>query len=615
MAELNTEKLAEDIVRGVGGKDNVKSVTHCMTRLRFTLKDESKADQEGLKKLKGVIGVVSAGGQFMVILGKNLLPVFEAVVKKYHFDQGAPVEENLDAPKEKLTFKSALNTAIGYVCAAVTPMLPGLIAGGMLKVVLLLITLVSSSFASTTTYTLLSGVADAAFYFMPIFVAYGAATKLGSTPIYSMVAAASLLHANYTNLVAAGDAVTMLGIPVKLVSYGSSLLPALLIALLAHYVEKGLNKIVPGIFKSVLVGMGTIAITMIFGFTILGPLGSIVGVWLSNIFVFLGSHAAPLAIGLLSACLPFLVMCGMHTALVPFMTQAISDPGYDAIFRPSFILHNMAEGGACIGVGLRTKDKEMRAEAFSIAFGCIVAGVTEPAIYGINLPKKKPMYGVMAGGAAGGILAGFLGVKAYTMGYSTILALPIFEDTILAMLAAVVVAIVVSAAVTFICYREENTEAEEKAEIAPVADDVLTAPADGEMIDISTVNDPVFAGGMMGEGVAFRLNSDVIGAPCNGKIVMIAKTGHAVGVERADGVQVLIHIGIDTVKENGNGFKVLVKDGDTVKAGQPLIEADRQTLAAKGYDMTTMMIVTEANGKEIHFSDYASYHRGDIVTK
>jgi glucose-specific phosphotransferase system IIA component len=308
-------------------------------------------------------------------------------------------------------------------------------------------------------------------------------------------------------------------------------------------------------------------------------------------------------------------MCGMHTALVPFMTQAISDPGYDAIFRPSFILHNMSEGGACIGVALRTKDKEMRAEAFSIAFGCIVAGVTEPAIYGINLPKKKPMIGVMCGGAAGGILAGLLGVKAYTMGYSTILALPIFEDTILAMLAAVVVSIVVSAVVTFICYREENTAAEEAEEIAPVSDDVLTAPADGEMIDISTVNDPVFAGGMMGEGVAFKLNSDVIGSPCNGKIVMIAQTGHAIGVERADGVQVLLHIGIDTVKENGKGFKVLVHDGDSVKAGQPLIEADRQGLSAKGYDMTTMMIITEANGKTFQFNDYASYHRGDIVAK
>lgn len=615
MAKFNAEKLADDIIKNIGGAENVNTVTHCITRLRFTLKDESKTDSEEIKKQKGVIGVVSAGGQFMVILGKNLLPVYEAVVKKYGFTEAAVVKENPDAPKEKLTFRSILNNAVGFVCTSMTPMIPGLIAGGMLKVFLLLITLAIPSFASTTTYTLLSGVADAAFFFMPIFVAYGAATKLGSTPIYAMVAAASLLHSNYTNLVAAGDPVTMFGIPVKLISYGSSLLPALLIAILAHYVEKGLNKIVPGIFKSILVGMGTIAITMIFGFTILGPLGYVLGVWLSNVFVFLGNYAAPIAIGLLAACLPYLVMCGMHSALVPFMTQAISDPGYDSIFRPAFMLHNMAEGGACIGVGLKTKNKEMRAEAFSIAFGCIVAGISEPAIYGINLPRKTPMYGVMAGGAAGGIVAGLLGVRAYAMGYSTILALPIFEDTILAMFAAIIVDISVAAAVAFLTCKNENMNTDEPTEIAPVSDDVLTAPADGEMIELSTVNDPAFSSGMMGKGVAFRLESDIIGAPCNGKILMIAQTGHAVGIERTDGVEILLHIGIDTVKENGNGFKVLVNEGDTVRAGQPLIEADRKALSTKGYDMTTMMIITDANDKDISFREYDTYHRGDVVTK
>lgn len=459
--KMNHRQAALDIVRLVGGPENVQALGHCMTRLRFVLKDEGKADGEAIKKIGGVLGVVSSGGQFMVILGQNLLPVFEAAQKEFHFTAGDVGNEAKE--KQPLTLKSAGSAVLGYVSASVAPMITGLVAGGMLKVVLLLLTTALPSFDGTQSYLLLSAVADAAFFFMPIFVAYGAATKLGGTPIYSMISAAALLHGNYTAMVAAGEAVHLLGIPVRLVSYSSSLLPALLIALLAYWVEKGLNKIVPGIFKSLLVGLGTIFVTMIFGYTVLGPLGSFIGTYISMIFVFLGGHVGFIAMGALAACLPWLVMCGMHTALVPFMTQAISDPGYDPVFRPAFILHNMAEGGACIGVGLRTKNTELRAEAFSIGFGCIVAGVTEPAVYGINLRLRKPMFGVMAGGAVGGIVAGLMGARAYVMGYSTVLALPIFQDTMLAMAVGIVVAILVAAAVTFILGFEDDVPAEDPA--------------------------------------------------------------------------------------------------------------------------------------------------------
>jgi len=237
---------------------------------------------------------------------------------------------------------------------------------------------------------------------------------------------------------------------VRLVKYQQQLLPALLIALACFYIEKLLNKIVPGIFKSIFVGMGTMGLSMVLGFTILGPLGNYIGSAISGVFVWMGGNIGFLAVGVLSACLPWLVMTGMHHAISPFMAQSIADPGYDPIFRPSFILHNMAEGGACLGVGLRTKDPEFRSECLSLAFGCIVAGVTEPTIYGINLKLKRPMYGVMAGGAVGGIVTGLLGARAYTMGYSTIMALPIFEDTFIAMLIGIIVTIVVAAIVSFV---------------------------------------------------------------------------------------------------------------------------------------------------------------------
>lgn len=599
--KMDHRQAALDIVRLVGGPENVQALGHCMTRLRFVLKDEGKADAEAIKKIGGVLGVVSSGGQFMVILGQNLLPVFEAAQKEFSFAGGDNGGNADGGAKEKqpLTLKSAGSAVLGYVSASVAPMITGLVAGGMLKVVLLLITTAFPAFSGTQSHLLLSAIADAAFFFMPIFVAYGAANKLGGTPIYSMICAGALLHSNYTAMVAAGEAVHLLGIPVRLVSYTSSLLPALLIALLAYWVEKGLNKIVPGIFKSLLVGLGTIFVTMIFGYTVLGPLGSFIGEYISMIFVFLGGHIGFVAMGALAACLPWLVMCGMHMALVPFMTQAIADPGYDPVFRPAFILHNMAEGGACLGVGLRTKNKELRAEAFSIGFGCIVAGVTEPAIYGINLRLRKPMFGVMAGGAAGGIVAGLMGARAYVMGYSTILALPIFENTMLAMAVGIVVAIVAAAAVTFVLgFEDDAKEAEPaiglSAAEASSGEPVVYAPVTGKVIAREEIPDETFAAGILGDGVGIEPEAGEVVAPFDGVISSTTETCHAVGISGPADMELLIHVGVNTVDMKGDGFTLHVKEGDRVKKGQKLITFDISKIKAAGHPATTVVLVTNS---------------------
>ena len=452
---MDHQSVAKQVVELSGGAKNIKTVAHCATRLRFTLVDKSAVDMDGIKKIKGVLGCIYATEQLQIILGKDVLPVYNAVLAGNHFENGGAARPAAEKTGKSLTARGAADAVIGFVAGAVAPLVPGLIGGGMLKVLLLLITYVFADFASSDTYTILSWVANAPFYFMPIFVAYGAAKKLGGTPIYAMAGAASLLTPAFSTAVAKGDALTLVGLPVRLVKYPQQLLPALLISLAAYAIERLLNKVVPGIFKSIFVGMGTMGLSMILGFTVLGPLGSYVGSAISGVFVWLGANVGPLAVGILSACLPWLVMTGMHHAISPFMAQSIANPGYDPIFRPSFILHNMAEGGACLGVGLRAKDAQFRSECFSLAFGCIVAGVTEPAIYGVNFKLKKPMFGVMAGGAVGGVVTGLLGARAYTMGYSTIMALPIFEDTVLAMLAGIVVTILVAAAVTFVLGYDE----------------------------------------------------------------------------------------------------------------------------------------------------------------
>ncbi len=490
--------------------------------------------------------------------------------------------------------RTILDTVINFIAGAVAPLVPGLIAGGMLKVFLLLIGYAVPSFAATNTNTILGWVANAPFYFMPIFVAYGAAVKLGATPIYAMAGAASLLTPAFTAAVADKTVLTLVGLPVRLVKYPQQLVPALLIALAAYYIEKFLNKVVPGIFKSILVGAGTMALSMILGFTVLGPLGSYIGSAVSGLFVFLGNTVGPIAVAVLAACLPWLVMTGMHHAISPFMAQSIANPGYDPIFRPAYTLHNMAEGGACLGVGLRTKNPEFRSEAFSLAFGCIVAGVTEPAIYGVNFRLKKPMLGVMAGGAAGGIVAGLLGARAYAMGYSTIMALPIFQDTMLAMALGIATAILVAAAVTYVLGFEEETPVQKTVNTEPAKDSKdIKAPVKGEMIDITTVNDETFAQKILGEGVAFIPEDGTVCAPCDGIVEMLAETGHAFAVTRDDELNMLVHIGIDTVAMNGEGFTALVKQGAHVKAGDPIIRADLAKIREKGYDTTVMLIVTE----------------------
>ena len=633
---MDFEKVAEELIKYSGGAGNISSVTHCMTRLRFIIKDTSKVDLKKINATKPVMGNVFKTNELQIILGQNLMPVYTAAAKLLQ-DQ-IPVEDmkaSKPEARKKLTPGEAGTAVINFVSAAVTPLVPGLIAGGMLKVFLLLITLAVPEFSKSQTYTLLSLVANMPFYFMPVFVSMGTAKKLGSTPIYAMACSAALVAPAFTEMVSAGEAVHLFGLPVMLVKYNNTMMPALLIGICAAYVEKLMNKIIPGIFKSIFVGTGTLFITYTLGVTVLGPLGDFLGAIIVNVFVFSSEHFGFIALGALTAVLPWLIMTGMHHAISPFMTQFIADPGYDGVFRPAFILHNMAEGGSCLGVALKTKNKEFKAECFSLAVGCILAGVSEPAIYGIGVKYKKPMIGVMAGGAAGGVVAGLLGAKAFFMGYSTILALPIFVNTIGAMLAGIAVTIVAAAAVTYILGIEEESDADENAdsdapkelasltaEEEPQADPSVQgektqigALIDGELIDITTVPDDMFAGKLLGDGVAFLSDADTVtvASPADGVLSAVYPTGHAFGITTASGVEMLVHIGIDTVKANGDGFTIgSFKQGEIVKKGDPIVTVDQKKLRDH-YNLSIMLIVTNPQNHEITFKAPGTVKCGESI--
>lgn len=534
-------KIAEALIELSGGAGNISSVTHCSTRLRLFIRNKSSVNLEQIKKTKPVLGTVFSGDELQIVLGKNLIPIYNEV-SKLHENSGAPASAADNTPKGPMTPKERVkdlgSRLIGFISAAVTPLIPGLVGGGMLKVFLLLITLAWPAFGETQTYDLLSMVANIPFYFMPVFVAYGAAKKLGATPLYAMTVAACLVYPNFVELLKGEDPVTILSIPVMVVSYSSTLLPALLIGACAHYVEKLLTKIIPGIIRPVFVGMCTITITFILGITILGPLGDLVGSYVVNIFLWANAHIGPLAVGLLAGCMPFLVMTGMHHAVTPFMVQAISDPGYDIMFRPAYLLHNMAEGGACLGVCLRAKNKAFRSQCFGLAVGCVVA-------------------------------------------------------------------IAVAAAVTFVLGFDESicVEEEETPVPAPAADSApaasagpveVYAPLTGKVIPREQIPDETFATGVLGDGVGIEPEIGEVVAPFGGEISSTTETFHAVGVSGPGGIELLIHVGADTVNMKGDGFTLLVKEGERVKKGQKLIAFDIEKIRAAGYPTATAVLVTNS---------------------
>ncbi|WP_308559743.1 PTS transporter subunit EIIC [uncultured Holdemania sp.] len=456
MAKIDYSALAAAIMENVGGSGNVHTVSHCVTRLRFVLKDRSMAKDAEIKQLTGVLGVVYGSGQYQVILGENLFPVFDEIVKNYEVETGDVVAENhtedLALNGKKKTIKDYFMKAIQFMSASLTPFITVLFGAGMLRVILSLASYFYPAVTSSTTYMLFNFMSQAPFYFMPILVAYGASRVLKSNPAFAITVAAALLYPDFAAMVAAGDPVTMLGLPVKLVSYSSSLLPAIFSAILLAYLEKFFYRVIPGMLRSVFAPLCVFLVGYPVTILILGPAGVVVGTWIVTGIVWLQAHVGGFAPGIIAAIHPFLVMMGVNMLMVAPMTELFTSVGYDNVFRPGWILHNIAEGGSCLAVMLKTKDKDLKSSALSAAIGAIISGVSEPALYGINLRLRTPIFGVVAGGLVGGAVAGFMGAKAFSMGYSSILGVVIFENTITAIVAGVIAAFFVSFLATFVLY-------------------------------------------------------------------------------------------------------------------------------------------------------------------
>ncbi|MET3558142.1 PTS system beta-glucosides-specific IIC component [Streptococcus rupicaprae] len=605
--------LAQTIIEKVGGEDNVNSLIHCATRLRFNLKDDDKAQTDQLKDTAGILNIVQSGGQYQIVIGPEVADVFKAIKSKANFSTG---KDSAHVDDGKRGIAKVLDTIAGMF----VPIVPVMAGAGMIKVIVSLSTMFGWLQPADTTYQFLSIFGDTIFYFMPVILAASAAKKFKTNQYLAMAVGASLISPTFVSMVAAareaGTGLDFLSLPVTLANYSSSVIPIILAVWFLSYIEPVVTKYTPAVLRIFLAPMVTLLIVMPATFLLIGPLGTWMGDGLNTVVSAMNTTLPWLVPTVIGAMTPLLVMTGMHYGVIPIGINMLATKGIDTVAGPGMMVSNIAQGGAALALVLKAKDKELKALSISTGISAIL-GITEPVLYGINLKYKRPLYAAMIGGGIAGLYLGIMGVGRFAQVPPGLLSLPSYfsadaPHVIMHAGIGCAIAFAVSFIASFVLgLPKENTSSSTPA--TTVSDDTVVATVDGELMALEHVNDPVFASKAMGDGVAVVPRSGTIVAPVNGDVMTVFPTGHAYGIVRPDGVEVLIHIGINTVELDGQGFKALVQRGQEVKAGQALAQVDLDLLKAKGYDPTTMTIITDSKGKTIPLKTSGTVYSGDIL--
>ena len=639
---MNYKELAEKILQLVGGEENITSLVHCATRLRFTLKDESKAQTDKIKKLKGVMGAVTNAGQYQIIIGNDVPHVFKAIMSMTKIE-GADNQSNKSAKKDE---RNVVAKVIDTVTGIFTPILPAITAAGMIKAVLALLIATKLLSNSSQTYQVLNFMADAGFYFLPILLANSAAKRFKVNSYLAMMIGGILLHPNFSAMISAakeaGTGIAVFGLNVPLASYGSSVLPIILAIWFMSYVEPIADKISPNAVKFFTKPLITALVVGIATLTLIGPLGYILSDKVAQGIYALENYASWLVPTVLGALSPILVMTGTHYGLVPIGINNIMTMGYDTLIGPAMMASNVAQGAAALAISIKTKDQDFK-QLSSTSGITAVCGITEPALYGVNLKTKVGLYASMIGGGLGGLFFGIFAVRRFATGSPGLLTLPVYIGgesmaNFFYACIGVAISIVVAFIVALILYKDSNDvndvkdakeetqkeatnivkEKEPAKEQTKVQDSqvVVYSPLKGQAVALQQVNDPTFGEGMVGDGMAIIPSEGKLVSPVNGTVNMVFETKHAVAITSEEGVEILMHIGLDTVRLGGKYFTAHVQSGDQVKVGMPLVDFDVEAIKKEGYDCITPVIVTNTNkySKVIGISDQA-VTRGDEVIK
>lgn len=612
MANKNYDELAKQIVANVGGAENVISLVHCATRLRFRVADSSKVNKEKLKQTEHVITVVEAGGQIQVVIGNAVGDVYNTIIRVTDVKSGDEGGNDTEVKDKNL-----INLFMSTVSGIFAPTLGAMAGAGLLKGLLILCTTMGWLSKDMGTYRILFAAADGIFTFLPLFLAYTSAKKFNADLFVSVGIASALVYPNLTAAFSAKEALTFLGIPVVLVSYTSSVIPIILSVYVLSKLEKGLKKILPGIIRNIFTPLISLAVMVPATFLVIGPIADYAGKALAGGYMTIVSVNPIIAGFVLGLIWPAAVMFGLHWGFVPIVINNITQYGRDTLFTITGP-NNFAQAGATLGVFLKTKDKKVKDIAGPAAISAVLAGITEPAIYGITLKYKKPFFiGAFFSGIAGAITAAVGAGAPALLGTSLLTLTGYIGVGFTGFCVACAIAYIGSAICTYLFGFDDSMLLDDNKTTAAavteeVHDEFIKSPVGGSLIALSEVPDEVFASGTLGQGVAVIPDSGTIFAPCSGKV--ITAYPHAVGIRTNLGAEVFVHIGIDTVKLGGKYFELQVKDGDEVKDGDVLIKADMESLKAEGYNVTTMVLVTNSRDyEEIVPSTSKHATAGDIV--
>lgn len=595
---MDYQAIAKEILKDVGGKDNIVDVTHCYTRLRFVLKDTKQANKEALLQTEGVISVVESGGQYQVVLGNKVAHVYNAL---------EPLLAQQLTTKTSTKEKNSLgNRILNTVAAIFTPVVPAIAASGMLKGILAIAVMVANNFYQVdlkplNTYIILSAASDALFYFMPVILGYSAAKVFKTNEYIAMVIGATLCYPTIVSLMTEESAVTLFGLHVTKANYVSTVIPIILAIFILAYVQRFLEKVIPEVLKIIMVP--TLSLLLMIPATLLlfGPIGIYLGDGVNWLYYYIMNFSPILLGGFIGGIWCVLVIFGAHRGLVPIGINDVARTGRQNLLAFAGAA-NFSQAGAAFGVFVRTKNKDLKAVAASATVTALF-GITEPAIYGANLRLKKPMIYAVASGAAGGALMGWGGSYGTAFANQGLLTIPVYAE---------------AGTKAFICYLlgcgiaffgaflltiflgfndlpldESRQEPGFKTEAGTVKEKQrIQAPVQGQLVSLDQINDEVFASQQMGKTLAIYPIEEQIVSPGNGQVTALYPTHHAIGLKLDNGAEILLQIGINTVELKGRGFERFVKAGERVRLGQKLLSFDKQIIQAAGYDPTVLVIVT-----------------------
>lgn len=607
--------LARIIIQNVGGKSNVISLTHCITRLRFKLKDESKANTDILKSTDGIVTVMKSGGQYQVVIGNHVPDVYAVVCEIGGFTGESGDTDTGKTDKSQTLFEMLIDTISGVF----QPILGVFCATGLIKGILAILTFTNLLTADSGTYQLLYAVADGFFYYLPVILGYTASKKFGLNPFTGIALGCALIYPKVVALTSnevqqvlfAGSMfesnvyATFLKIPVIMPKsgYPSSVVPIVLSVYVASKVEKMWNRVIPEVVKNFLVPTMTLLVAAPLTFVVVGPVANSIAAVIG--FLTQAAYdASPVLEGaIVGALWQILVIFGLHWGIIPIYIMNLSTQGFDSFMQPYFTA-SFAQTAVVIAVMIKTKDKNLRSLCIPAAISGFF-GVTEPAIYGISLPKKKPFIISCIAAAIGGAIIGFGNVKKYMSGALGIFGFATFinpanndASSIPWVAAGVIIAFAVAFVVCFVTYREGEKEKggdSSKAKGVSGKKITLVSPLKGNTMLLENISDAAFSSGALGSGIAILPEEGTLYAPADGTVTAIFPTGHAIGIKTEDGAEVLIHVGMDTVKLEGEGFTPLTAVGSRVKRGQELLKFDMEVIKKAGYSLLTPVLISNSS--------------------